>query len=288
MSIPPKVLYKYCDARGIDVLLNRRLKVTPFNQFNDPFELAPRMRSDLSVEDAQRGIGDLDFQRNLYQLTVARNGYDGSFEQFQQLVSLVHESLAAKVVEDYPNDAAQFRLTHADTMSNEFGLICLSEVPDDILMWSHYTRGHTGLLIGFDTASELFAESPLHRVDYKRERVLMGHYVDPRNPPMSEMVKALIKTKSENWSYEKEWRQMHVLARCLSEPDSTKSDRPIYHKAISPLAVCEVITGCRCDVVGIAKTLSLPEFRHVKWRRARMHDTDFKLVFEDASPELNT
>jgi hypothetical protein len=288
VSTPPKVLYKYCDARGIDILLHRRLKVTPFNQFNDPFELAPRMRPDLSVEDAHRGIADLDFQRKLYEVTVTESGYNGSFEQFQQLVSLVHEGLAAKLVEEYPDSAARFRLTHAETMSREFGLICLSEVPEDILMWSHYTKGHTGLLIGFDTANQFFAESPLQQVEYKRERVLIGHYIDPRDPPISEIVKALIKTKSHDWSYEKEWRQMHFLARCLSQPDSTKPDRHIYYKATSPSTVCEVITGCRCNVAGISEILSLPEFRHVKWRRARVHDADFKLVFEDASTEPNT
>jgi hypothetical protein len=257
VSTPPKVLYKYCDARGIDILVHRRLKVTPFNQFNDPFELAPRMRPDLSVEDARRGIGGLDFQRKLYEVSVAQ-GYNISFEQFQQLVSLVHEPLAAKVVEDYPNDAAEFRLTHADTISREFGLICLSEVPDDILMWSHYTKGHTGFLIGFDTANQLFAQPPLHRVEYTRERVLMGHYSDPRDPPISEIVKALVKTKSHDWSYEKEWRQMHFLAQCLSQSDSAEPDRPLYYKALSPSAVCEVITGCRCNVAGISEIYPCP------------------------------
>jgi hypothetical protein len=39
-QITPPILYKYCDLRGLDILANLRLKVTPFN---DPSELAPRM-----------------------------------------------------------------------------------------------------------------------------------------------------------------------------------------------------------------------------------------------------
>ena len=46
----PPILYKYCDLRGLDILANLRLKVTPFNEFNDPFELAPRMELANSTE----------------------------------------------------------------------------------------------------------------------------------------------------------------------------------------------------------------------------------------------
>jgi len=79
LTVLPKVLYKYCDSRGIDILAHRRIKVTPFNQFNDPFELAPRMRSDLSIEDARSALAVSDFQRKLYEVTVARNEFRGSY-----------------------------------------------------------------------------------------------------------------------------------------------------------------------------------------------------------------
>jgi hypothetical protein len=42
-QITPRILYKYYDLRGLDIPANLRLNVTPFNEFNDPFELAPRM-----------------------------------------------------------------------------------------------------------------------------------------------------------------------------------------------------------------------------------------------------
>ena len=48
-----RLLYKYCDRRGIDVLDRLRLKVTPPNRFNDPFEVTPQM-GELSSEASLR------------------------------------------------------------------------------------------------------------------------------------------------------------------------------------------------------------------------------------------
>jgi hypothetical protein len=171
-----------------------------------------------------------------------------------------------------------------ETISKEFSLICLSEFPDDILMWSHYTKGHTGFVIGFDTANEFFSQPPVHQVDYKEERVLMGHYADLRDAPprRSEIIKALIKTKSRDWGYEREWRQLHILAQCLSHRDPLRSDKLVHHKDISPAAVCELITDSRCSSARLGELLGQKEFGHVRRRRARIHDSDFKLVFEDA------
>jgi hypothetical protein len=41
-------------------------------------------------------------------------------------------------------------------------------------------------------------------------------------------------------------------------------------------------TGNRCDPSAIDQLLNRAEFAHVKPRHARIHETDFKLVFEDS------
>jgi hypothetical protein len=38
------ILYKYADDSGIRILEDLRLKVTPPNEFNDPFEITPNTR----------------------------------------------------------------------------------------------------------------------------------------------------------------------------------------------------------------------------------------------------
>lgn len=283
MSSLPNILYKYCNRRGTDILQHNRLKVTPFNQFNDPFELAPRMRPDFSVEDARKAIASVEFQRDLYEVSVARRQFNGSFEQFSEVIGVVKDDLAANLSENYPKDAAEFRLHHLDTISRDVGLICLSAVPDDILMWSHYTKGHSGFVLGFDTTNEFFAQPTVLEVDYQEERVLMGHYSDPRDAQrLSEIVNSMIRRKSPHWAYEKEWRQPHTLTDCVHQPDPERSDKTIHYRTIPPAAVCEVITGSRCDSKEIDELLGRTDFAHVRRSRARIHDTEFKLTFEDA------
>lgn len=281
MKSLPKILYKYCDRWGVDILQHHRLKVTPFDKFNDPFELAPRMRPDFPVDDARTAIMETDFQRALYDRTFEQRQFSGSFEEFVNLLRIVKDDLAAKLAADYPKDAADFRMNHLPTISKEFGLICLSSVPDDILMWSHYTNGHTGFVIGFDTTNEFFANPPAREVEYKEERVLMGHYSDRRDQ-RSVLVDSLIRRKSIHWSYEHEWRQLHQLGSCVSQAD-TNPQRPnefIYYKPVSPAAICEIIAGSRCDSSKIEQLLNRAELAHLKPRRARIHETDFKLVFD--------
>ena len=226
---------------------------------------------------------ETDFQRALYDRTFGQGQFSGSFEQFVNLIRIVRDDLAAKLAADYPKDAVEFRMNHLPTISKEFGLICLSSVPDDILMWSHYTEGHTGFVVGFDTTNEFFANPPVHKVEYKEERVLMGHYSDRRDE-RSVLIGSLIRRKSIQWSYEHEWRQLHKLDTCVSQPhpNPQRPNERVYYKPVSPAAICEIITGNRCDPSAIDQLLNRAEFAHVKPRHARIHETDFKLVFEDS------
>ena len=92
-KVPP-ILYKYCDVRGIDILQSHRLKVTPFDEFNDPFEIAPRMRPDFPFEDAKAAVTDPEFMRKLYETTNLLPPFQ-DFGQFSALIKSRADELAA-------------------------------------------------------------------------------------------------------------------------------------------------------------------------------------------------
>ncbi len=180
MNIPP-TLYKYCQPGGIDILERLRLKVTPPKYFNDPLEFAPRMRSGFNIEDARRSVSRREFRRVHYQ-TFLRAGFSASFEEFNKIfLAEIKEQLAQQIVAGYPQDAKQFRDQQVEFVSREIGLICLSAVPDDILMWAHYTDSHMGFVIGFDTTDKFFTSPRVREVKYLNKRVLMGHWDDMRD-----------------------------------------------------------------------------------------------------------
>lgn len=274
----PPILYKYCDLRGIDILKSRRIKVTPFNGFNDPFEVAPRMRPDFRIEDAVLAVTDPEFILGLYRTTTLYDPYK-EYDAFAAVVHQHKDELAAKAVEDYARNAADFRETHRDRVSADFGLICLSATSSDILMWAHYTKGHSGFIVGLDTSKAFFADGPpVYDVEYGTERVLMGHYYDRRDN-QTETIKRLLKRKSLHWAYEHEWRQLRQLSKCDPVPDPVAPGQKHFFASLPSETIAEVILGCRCPSSELIEVLNDRAFEHVRVKQAHMHESDFELVF---------
>ena len=97
-----------------------------------------------------------------------------------------------------------------DTMLNNRGVACFSEIVDHPLMWSHYADGHRGFCLEFDTSYDPFLKS--HKIEYRRtlpEVSPADMILNPKDVPFM----AMATVKAECWAYEKEWRTFHA------EPD---------------------------------------------------------------------
>jgi hypothetical protein len=55
---------------------------------------------------------------------------------------------------------------------SRIGVLCLSKVPDNLLMWAHYSRSHTGLVVGLEADHEFFRQMVKFRPLPSLERVL--------------------------------------------------------------------------------------------------------------------
>ncbi len=80
------VLYKYATAHsGFKIIEQLRLKVTPPNEFNDPFELTPRatLKKTLEATMLEAAKTDPEHFRPVYDNLVKHDGYPGSFDQFR-------------------------------------------------------------------------------------------------------------------------------------------------------------------------------------------------------------
>lgn len=99
------------------------------------------------------------------------------------------------------NDVERMNGIYEDFIIN-VGVYCLSAINDDILMWSHYSDGHRGICLEFDTTKNFFLFDVALKVSYDDlypsiDIINMGKFDEYR--------KALL-TKSKHWEYEKEWR----------------------------------------------------------------------------------
>lgn len=89
---------------------------------------------------------------------------------------------------------------HTKQITEQIGVLCLSCVRNDILMWSHYADSHRGICLEFDGRFEFFAHAQEVKYPPLRPRI------NPFRQDRVEMMEAALLTKSEHWAYEQEWR----------------------------------------------------------------------------------
>ncbi len=94
---------------------------------------------------------------------------------------------------------------YADT-NKDVSVLSLTEVNDDLLMWSHYADSHTGICLEltFQTSEEL------HKVRYSDVRPQI-FFADVRKQDRNEVrfrnsIMSTLTTKTPHWAYEREMR----------------------------------------------------------------------------------
>lgn len=97
-----------------------------------------------------------------------------------------------------------------------FGIVCLSDNSDSMLMWAHYS-GHNGFMINFKTKR---IENLFHSI-YPINYVSKLPFINRENMGVAIMTSANI--KSSLWSYEKEWRCFHIPKIPMHFPSSNHS-----------------------------------------------------------------
>lgn len=220
------MLFKYVSfKRALDILKSQRIRLTQPSDFNDPFELHPEFQL-MSQEDIADLPPALDEQGNVIpgmrQLThAAINRMVAAVLPHLAQVAPVHQGAAFSI----DNNAVGRK--YYDT---NFGILSLTETPDNLLMWSHYGDSHRGVVLGFDEAHPFFrgAEivaglSRLNKVEYNQKRPVLS--------PSSQNNPKVFLRKSTEWDYEREWR----LVRPLSEAAHT-----LPRENLTPICLFEI------------------------------------------------
>lgn len=150
--------------------------------------------------------------------------FDGQIDLFAALKSFA-ETEDNRLESATENLVAKKICKEANAEINNAGILSLSEVENEILMWSHYSDDHKGICIGFDKNGliEDFC-TQAHPVDYdimyKKPRNafenLMKEYIDSGLSPFqhlqADVYQILIQYKHENWQYEKEIRFLQTIS----------------------------------------------------------------------------
>ena len=85
-------------------------------------------------------------------------------------------------------------------------VLCLSEINDSILMWSHYAQNHQGFCIEYDL-NAWDCKRHLKPVQYFNDRhKILGNFADFPSPNVGNAIFEAALYKADIWSYEREWR----------------------------------------------------------------------------------
>jgi hypothetical protein len=156
-------------------------------------------------------------------------------------------------------------------------VFCVSEQHDDLLMWSHYCKKHTGVVVrlhqhtGLDSVllSALpvtYAEAP--PILSTLENFLCRLTGREHQPVGNEF----LLTKASCWSYEREWRAV------IPAVDPDTDHRKV---ALDPTEIGAVYLGCRCSDEDRQEILDLAD-QHLPatevWQ-AEMDPRQFALTF---------
>jgi hypothetical protein len=233
----PQRLYKYrrFDAYTEDIFRNHSLWFSGPLAFNDPF--------DCQIRDAG------NYTRNDIHTYCNTRGVPA--QQAAQIADLFQQNPdnLLQLLEEAKNEAITTK-----------GVLAMSQVRDNILMWSHYADSHTGFVLGFTLPEDIsFFITPFHAI-----------YVDAyptfqylRDDDL--IVTNGILSKSRLWEYEQEIR---ILKRTQGS------------HAFAPTALTEVILGARISTQNrdrLLQHLRQYGFQHVSVLQATAHNSRYEL-----------
>lgn len=284
-------LYKYVDPSRTDILSRGLIRFTQPRHFNDPFEMSPYI-SAIATEDEICAIFDQKHESEIEEQYKKRNrnyrrkiSLDEFSKRFpkDEMLPLVLESSKGRAL-----DKAKEQLD--DAMTNSIGILCLTKKPDNLLMWAHYAKSHTGMVIEFEVTDDFLIkqyesneklESVGIKIDEDYRCLKKINYSELRPNITVSNVKNFDQflVKSSDWSYEEEWR----ILMPTSQADYVDSNEfgEVFLFQISKMCIKKVIFGCRASEKLINEVIKIREkdgeLNHLELKKMILDKENFSL-----------
>ncbi len=269
-------LYQYTNNDGIKILSDLTWKVTPPNEFNDPFEMSPCVESKDPAGFLQAQVSTWLSSEDFYKKIRGNPRFSQfkTFQDYQRGARPILEGSASRVVGASIDVDEGIQKQILNILSKSLGVICLTKTPKHHLMWAHYADKHKGLVFEFDENHKYF-KGEFFKVEYSRDRFVY----DPTGADRRSQIEAFVKRKSKEWKYEQEWRLIVGLNQASKV--NLSSGQVIYLLKIKPKIIKSVTFGLRTSddlKMKVKNELSLPHFSHVKLYQIIPSKAQYKLL----------
>jgi len=184
----PRKLYKYFAPERASALDSAMVRYTSQGGFNDPFEGRPEI-TELSTDQQTLETFDEVFPeeaKRMYEQLPEAATAQLPFVQFMALISQFAEAKKSELLQEFRKLTPMAKTWFHEKFDEQIGALCLSEVPDSLLMWSHYAASHTGFAVEFNGHHPHFHERKTDKDEFRHLRRVL--YRDARpSGPLSEM-----------------------------------------------------------------------------------------------------
>jgi len=270
-------IFKYT-GHVTEILERMQVKVSRAEELNDPFEVAPRIDpSQFTRANLRKFMRRREQLERAYKLEREKLGVSKrEYKRHYRLSLKARLDLSASVL---PGAIESARLNFTSRFSSGFRLFCASKTVHSILMWSHYSKNHEGGVVEFETAQPAFPdlEKLLGTVSYAKEKPSFTARLNNVSGAVEELM-AVVRTKSEEWSYEQEVRAAIPVEACVGGqffPFSPLAIRRVYLGARMPDAMRKTIIG----------HLATEELAHTGIVQAQLSPDHYRLDFEELRSE---
>lgn len=310
-------IFKYVTEERIDILKESCIRFTQPSQFNDPFEVFPYFQAitdDKFVEELIKSEwNEAELEKRIVEETykiseaspiikaiIPKEELKELALSYMPMGKIMFESFANQFFKlNNPAMRQRFLSSLRNALDRTVGIFCLTEKPDNLLMWAHYSNGHRGFVIEFDIKHNYFdrrtkpeeVRRHLKKVFYSKQRPEMVVYdsglSDSENWDI--WIKKFLWNKGDSWEYEQEWRMIDTLEACQKK--ISKGGEDVYLFSLPLDCIKGVIFGCSMSEENKRGFINLlqsdKKYSHINIRQAIIDEKDFRINIKETEKKLD-
>lgn len=291
-----RAFYKYTSPEtALAVLKNRTVWYRTPLDFNDPFDIQSGLHFDFDIDTLHDRLLDRwhEFAVSDFEPPVLSNDVWGKIaleiRRHYPTRGFPRDDLKKLTLEGFSFLVQQIKLTRQQyqqrwqEMLPNIRVFCVSEHRDNLLMWAHYAKDHSGAVFEFWSLPEednaLSVARPVQYVKRPPPFFSESEWLDDLTGIKALDTDALYRryayVKSKHWKYEREWRVWYPLAN-----EGKYDEVPIRQSEFKALYL-----GCNAEPKFISDTIELTRFAFpgVRIFRGEKKTNDFALKYIEIS-----
>ena len=274
------MIYKYMPSDRIDVLRDLKIRFSPFESLNDPFEALPLFYSQ-DIDNVTNMLTG-EFEKGL----LKNNKNTGYTDFVKNAVSVLDQKIRTGPFS--PSYFGKSQMQKINEIYPQLGILSLSRVNTSLLMWSHYAENGKGFVLGLDPKNYFFDEinkiGKTVPVVYSQKRFVFD--INEHNIKNVRNIPIIFSRKPLAWAYEEEERIFKLLDTTNIDTDTGEKDKfekkiilsPVPHDAIKSIYIgYNTSNTMKNEIKNAIKKNGL----QINVYQAKICDNDYNVFFDE-------